>query len=98
MVLKPVRGVPFVICQGKAVIHLTSHALSLCHQLVYGLNQQLDMGSEVWSDAHRGLIWLWFARYHALKTFYHLLSFTSSTGDLLYGVAPLFSLNVQTHS
>lgn len=32
---------------------------SLCHQLVRGLIQQLDAGSEVLSDTQRGSVWLW---------------------------------------
>ena len=47
MVVKPVRHVLIAIGQGKAIFYFISHALSLCHQLVYILIQQLDVGSEV---------------------------------------------------
>lgn len=75
----------------KGVFHFISHALSLCHQLVYIFIQQLDASPELWSDKS------WKISFSvAFKIFYPFLSLTSSTGHLSCGFAPSLILSVWT--
>lgn len=77
----------------KAVFHFISHTLSLCHQLVYILIQQLDAVQNSGLTLMEGWFLCIFVRYQA---FYHFFSFPSSTDHLLCDFALSLILSVQT--
>lgn len=91
MTLKPVKHTSVAMCQRKGCLPLFLMQLSLCHRF----NSLMQVQNFALILMEGGFLCS-FVRYHASKTFYHFLSFTSSTDNLLCGFASSLILSVQT--